>query len=162
MAGNMADIAWIGGRKYWAGGPYSGQPVDSTPANAGDLTPYLSNPSAPDPTGRVTPTWAQPQTSVPTWAQGPHYSADLPRNPWQNVLEGKPAQNFNPGSKFGFGKETLPSMQRWNRLAPSEQQGAAGYWQDQLGVSADDVFGLMQKLKPAGAYTNAPRWAGGY
>jgi hypothetical protein len=50
-----ADTAMIGGVNTWAGGPYSGMAVDKTPANAGDLTPYLSNPSAPDPTGRVQP-----------------------------------------------------------------------------------------------------------
>lgn len=193
MAGNMADKAFIGGRWVWAGGPYSGMPVDSTPANAGDLTPYLRNPQTPDPTGRV-PQWTQPQTrsassQVPTWAQGtqpvaqPYFigtagqarpgaqypnispsngtpdSSALPRNPWQDVLEGKPAQNFNPGGAFGVGKETLPSIQRWNRLAPSEQQGYTGYLQDHLGVNSQDVYGLMQKLKPAGAMTNAPRWS---
>lgn len=36
-----ADTAMIGGVKTWAGGPYSGQAVASSPADAGDLTPYL-------------------------------------------------------------------------------------------------------------------------
>lgn len=39
-----ADTAVIGGVKVWAGGPFSGQPVATTPANAGDLRPYLENP----------------------------------------------------------------------------------------------------------------------
>jgi hypothetical protein len=213
MAGNQADIAIIGGRKYWAGGPYSGMPVDSTPADAGDLTRHLQNPGLADPTGRVStptatampvvqggeagaqmptvaggfasnassgaartvggpqpasryamPSWAQQpvsQPQVPAWA-GQQPTDAPPRNPWQDVLAGaRGVANFNPGGAFGVGKETLPSMQRWNRLAPSEQQGAAGYWQDHVGVSADDVYGLMNKLKPAGAFSSAPRWAGG-
>lgn len=49
----MADKAMIGGVQVWAGGPYSGMPVSSSPTNAGDLTPYLKNPNAADPTGRV-------------------------------------------------------------------------------------------------------------
>jgi hypothetical protein len=163
----MADKAFIGGRWVWAGGPYSGQPVDSTPANAGDLTPYLT----PSHTRQLTqpvaqaPAWSMQQPAqqttgqMPTWMQP---SSTLPRNPWQDVLEGKPTQNFNPGGAFGVGKETLPSIQRWNRLMPSEQQGATGYWQDQLGVSSQDVMGLMQKLKPHGAMSSTPRWAGGF
>lgn len=49
----VADTAMINGVKTWAGGAYSGRPVADSPANAGDLTPYLQNPNLPDPTGRV-------------------------------------------------------------------------------------------------------------
>lgn len=163
MAGTMADKAFIGGRWVWAGGPYSGQPVDSTPANAGDLTPYLRNPATPDPTRRV-PTWTASPAQVPTWAQPSTMiqPGTPPRNPWQDVLEGKPAQNFNPGGAFGVGKETLPSFQRYNKLAPSEKQGYTGYLQDHLGVSSADVYDLMNKLRPHGAMSSAPRWAGGF
>jgi hypothetical protein len=38
---NMAETALINGVPTWEGGAYAGQPVASTPANAGDLTPYL-------------------------------------------------------------------------------------------------------------------------
>lgn len=155
MAGNVADIAIIGGVRYWAGGPYAGKKVDETPANAGDLTPYLNNPQM------QAPSWTAPQqTQAPTWAAQAGMAP--PRVPWQDVLEGRPTQNFNPGGAFGAGRETLPSAQRFNRLSASEQQGYSGYLQDHLKVNPDDVFGLMQKLKPQAGFSSAPRWAGGY
>lgn len=40
-----ADKAMINGVETWAGGPFSGKPVASSPANAGDLTPFLRNPA---------------------------------------------------------------------------------------------------------------------
>lgn len=157
MVGNQADIAVIGGVRYWAGGPFSGRRVDETPANAGDLTPFLQNPQA------QAPSWtsqAQSQAQAPTWAA--QSGLTPPRVPWQNVLEGKPAANFNPGSAFGAGKEVLPSAQRYGRLMASEKQGYHGYLQDHLKVNPDDVYDLMNRLKPAGGFSSAPRWAGGY
>src|SRR5205823_2258616 len=53
-----AGTTMIGGVNTWTGGAYSGQPVASTPANAGDLTPYLRTPGLTDPTGRVAPSIA--------------------------------------------------------------------------------------------------------
>lgn len=79
--------------------------------------------------------------------------------PFNDVLSGKPVQNFNPGGYFGVGGVTLPSAQRWNRLAPSEQQGYAGQLQDQYGVNPSDVFSIMNKLRPAGNFSVAPRWS---
>lgn len=67
----QADKAFIGGQWIWAGGPYSGMPVASTPANAGDLTPYLTNPNAADPTGRV----QQPMASQPIPQPMPYFGA---------------------------------------------------------------------------------------
>lgn len=165
MAGNTADIAIIGGRKYWAGGPYSGQPVDSTPANAGDLTPYLT-PSytrqftAPSQAATAP---AQP-ASGPAWAQtasaAPAAPSALPTPPWQDIAAGRASGGgFNPGGRFGPGGETLPSLQRWGRLAPSERAGMQGYWSDQLGVDSNDVMSQMQKLRPQG-FGSAPRWSG--
>lgn len=54
-----ADTAMIGGVKVWAGGPYAGMPVSEHP-DGGDLTPYLKDPNAPDPTGRVQPVTLTP------------------------------------------------------------------------------------------------------
>jgi hypothetical protein len=48
-----ADQANINGVPTWAGGAYSGRAVADSPANSGDLTPYLQNPKLADPTGRV-------------------------------------------------------------------------------------------------------------
>lgn len=67
---------------------------------------------------------------------------------------------FNPGGQFGPGKNVLPSVQRWNRLAPSEQQGYTGYLEDELGVYSGDVFDLMNRLRPRGAVNATPRWVG--
>lgn len=82
-----ADIAIINGVKVWAGGPYSGMPVASTPANAGDLTPYLSNPNTPDPTGRVTQSF--PTTTPTTYAtaagQQPAPQQAQPGNPYNTT-----------------------------------------------------------------------------
>lgn len=171
MAGTMADIAIIGGRKYWAGGPYSGQPVDSTPANAGDLTQYqtpsytrqFTAPQQPQPTQQM-PTWAGSQSgpvAQPYFIGGQSPSSrSLPTPPWMNVASGaSQGGGFNPGGKFGSGGATLPSLQRWGRLAPTERQGMQGYWNDQLGVSSDDVMSQMQKLRPNG-FGAAPRWSG--
>lgn len=47
-----ADTAMVNGQKVWAGGPYAGMPVSQYP-NGGDLLPYLTNLSTPDPTGRA-------------------------------------------------------------------------------------------------------------
>src|SRR6185295_15389290 len=49
----------------WAGGPYSGQPVASTPANAGDLTPYLQNPGLAAPAGSAGPAPTSVQVQQP-------------------------------------------------------------------------------------------------
>lgn len=96
--------------------------------------------------------------SLPSWMK-----SDPGQQPFHSVLQGKPMQSFNPGGAFGTnagqGGETLPSYQRWNRLAPSEQQGYQGYLQDSLGVNSNDVMDLMQKLRPGASFGGqAPRW----
>jgi hypothetical protein len=69
----MADKAIINGVEVWAGGPYSGKPVASSPANAGDLTPYLQNPTLAAPAGSSGPAPAsvqvQQQPALSTQAQ---------------------------------------------------------------------------------------------
>lgn len=93
--------------------------------------------------------------SLPTWMKqnpGPQ--------PFHSVLQGQQMQSFNPGGYFGPGGETLPSYQRYQHLAPSEQQGYTGYLQDTLGVNPQDVYGLMDKLKPTTSFGSAaPRWS---
>lgn len=88
----------------------------------------------------------------PAWAR--------PRLPSEDILAGtRKGGGFNPGAKFGVGKTPLPSMQRWNRLVPSEQEMNVGLWQDELGAHAPDVFALMQKLRPrTPAASWVPRW----
>lgn len=70
-----ADTAIINGVKVWAGGPYSGKPVASTPANAGDLTPYLQNPGlAPAPVQVQQP----PPSMMPVASGGTNITSTAP------------------------------------------------------------------------------------
>lgn len=107
----QADKAFIGGQWIWAGGPYSGMPVASTPANAGDLTPYLTNPNAADPTGRVQPT---PQ---PIQQPGIGNQIIPPMNDIGGGFVGQP-QPYQPGPQYTggfappslFNPDTLPGV----------------------------------------------------
>lgn len=97
--------------------------------------------------------------SLPAWMK-----SNPGQQPFNDVLAGRPTQNFNPGAAFGTnagqGGATLPSVQRWNHLAPSEQAGAQGQWSDQYGINPDDVMSLMNKLRPTTSYGSAaPRWS---
>lgn len=77
-----------------------------------------------------------------------------------DVAAGQRGNAFNPGGQFGPGAANeIPSAQRWGRLAPSEQQGMRSWWEDELGVSGDDVMSVMQRLRPRGSVSSAPRWA---
>lgn len=89
--------------------------------------------------------------AAPAWTR--------PQMPFEDIVSGaRSGGGFNPGGAFGTGKNTIPSMQRWNRLAPSEQEMQVGIWQDDLGVYAPDVLNLMNKLRPTTARSFAPRW----
>lgn len=70
-----------------------------------------------------------------------------PGNP-SGIVPGTPAS----------GGYTLPSLQRWNRLAPSEQAMQTGIWKDEAQIAPNDVFSIMNKLRPKTASSFAPRW----
>ena len=65
----------------------------------------------------------------------------------------------------GF-QQDLPSMQRYARLAPSEQAGFQGWLGDTAGVHAPDVNWMMQRLAPPTRFqpnqsfqgASYPRW----
>ena len=93
------------------------------------------------------------------WKKGPAWMR--PQMPFEGILSGqRPGTGFNPGAKFGVGKATLPSAQRWNRLAPSEQSMQVGVWQDEMKVHSPDVMFLMNKLRPRTSTAFAPKWMG--
>lgn len=136
-----ADTAMIGGVKVWAGGPYSGQPVSSTPANAGDLTPYLSNPNTPDPTGRVTqsfPSFSN-TTSAPA-AQTAQTSTGAP--------SGAPAA---PTS--GVANPYATTHTYTGNVSPYDQLNAAGA----IPPFLSRLFGQAQGNQAVG--TNTPQYA---
>lgn len=89
-------------------------------------------------------------SQIPTWMR----QQQAP-NPFEDVLNGKQSGGFNPGGQFGAG---IPSVQRFNQLAPSEQQGLQGYYADQLGVNPQDVMWQMHKLAPQRSFNSVPRW----
>lgn len=91
------------------------------------------------------------------WKQGPMWSR--PKMPFEDIASGaRPGGGFNPGGAFGPGKSTLPSLQHWGQLAPSEQAMQTGIWQDEQQLHSPDIFNLMNKLRPNTASTFAPRW----
>ena len=75
--------------------------------------------------------------------------------PFWQALQGQQTQAFQT-PQMGF----IPSMQRWNRLAPSEQQGFLGIAQSEFGLDANDVMAQTQRLAPrgAGAFSYAPKF----
>lgn len=92
-------------------------------------------------------------------------------NPFQGVVTGQQQGGFNPGNAFGpghpganfnpYGGQELPSIQRYNRLAPSEKQGLSGFYADQVGVNPQDVMFQMDKLRPQQSFgRGVPRWVG--
>ena len=91
--------------------------------------------------------------TLPQWA--------APRMPFQDVLAGTRKRATNPGGAFNA-SQPMPSIQRFNRLMPSEQQGYTGYLEDELQVDSNDVYGMMQRLAPKGAgmFSQRPRWLG--
>ena len=93
----------------------------------------------------------------PAWASGftGNRRQALPNVPYLGVLRGEKKQAFNL-PQLG----NVPSIQSWNRLAPSEQQGAMGYWEDELGVHAPDVAFTMNRLAPRTGFKFAPKWSG--
>lgn len=94
------------------------------------------------------------------WKQGPMWAR--PTMPFEGIVSGqRSGAGFNPGGAFGPGGKSLPSIQRWNKLAPSEQAMQTGIWEDEMQVHAPDVFSLMNKLRPTTARSFAPRWFGG-
>jgi len=86
--------------------------------------------------------------------------------PFEDIASGaRSGGGFNPGGQFGAGtnpygqpQTALPSLQRWNRLAPTEQAMQQGIWKDEMQVAPEDVFGLMNKLRPNTTRSFAPRW----
>lgn len=75
-----------------------------------------------------------------------------PQVPFFDVLRGSRTP-FTPG-----GMREIPSLQRFSRLGPSEQEGYAGFLEDEKGIPFGDVFALMNRLRPRGAISAAPRW----
>ncbi|MGH2713302.1 MAG: hypothetical protein ACRDM7_05355 [Thermoleophilaceae bacterium] len=94
---------------------------------------------------------------MPAWASGSlldERKKRAPQPPFISYLRGD--QGVQPYAPPNLGY--VPSAQRFERLAPSEQQGYAGYLEDELGLHAPDVFALMDKLRPRGAMSSIPRW----
>lgn len=98
------------------------------------------------------------------WKQGPMWAR--PKMPFEDIASGaRQGGGFNPGGQFGSGtnpygqKQTaLPSLQRWGRMAPSEQDMQVGIWKDEMQVDPRDVFSQMNKLRPKTSTSFAPRW----
>lgn len=93
----------------------------------------------------------------PPWAYGTQAAQQrrLPQVPWLQYASGQMSQlpAYRPP---GLG--TVPSVQQWGRLNPSEQAGYGGYVADELGLWPEDVGWLMKRLAPQG-YRQMPRWA---
>ena len=107
--------------------------------------------------------------AISPFKQGPMWAR--PRMPFEDIAAGtRSGAGFNPGNYFGSatsaagtaGGHTLPSLQRWNRLAPSEKSMQQGIWADEAQLHTPDIFALMNRLRPTTAKTWAPRWFGGY
>jgi hypothetical protein len=66
----------------------------------------------------------------------------------------------NVAGTSASGGHDLPSLQRWGKLAPTEQAMQTGIWKDEGQIAPEDVFSLMNKLRPKTATSFAPRWMG--
>lgn len=100
------------------------------------------------------PPWAYPQGQ--TYGNG---APRAPRTPFNAIMGGQISAADHPFVPAGLGQQDFGSVQQWNTLAPSEQQGQIGYYQDALGVHAPDVQDLMKKLAPQGFGSAVPKWA---
>lgn len=97
------------------------------------------------------PSWLLPWPGLPRPGVG---GQTLPRPPFLRYVEGQPVRPFAPPG-LGY----VPSIQRLRNLAPSEQAGLGGYYEDELGLSAPDVFWLSNRLRPRlSLFGTAPRW----
>ena len=97
---------------------------------------------------------------------GGYTPGELPDTPFLSYLRGNGPATPEAGgpSQSGFGGMNpgglgyVPSAQRWNRLAPSEQAGFGSYLESQRGIHSPDTYFLMNKLRPQ-QLSSAPRWA---
>lgn len=91
-------------------------------------------------------------SGIPAFAQPPNRQV-ISDVPFLRYLRGEQIRPFAPP---GF--PSVPSAQRYRKLAPSEQQGYGGYLESELGLNPADVFWLMQRLAPRGVGNFIPRW----
>ena len=94
-----------------------------------------------------------------TGAQG----SVAPRMPYTQLLHGDQDAPPMSGGFNPFAGSNQPqsawSGQVYNRLSPTEQQGALGYARDVQGVDPTDVQAQMGRLAPGTVQGNRPRWS---